>query len=101
MTGELLSATPDHEQIIKGIVDINADLPASSTLDFTTSHLPSMTQKNSFHHRVIPLSQISPHETHPNQTTETFCENNVLGHCQSANETFKVNKRIFRLFPVD
>ena len=56
VTDELLLARPDHEQIIKGIGDINADLPASSTIHFTTSPFPSMSQTNSYHYRAIPLS---------------------------------------------
>ena len=57
VTDELLPARPDCEQIIKGIGDINADLPTSSIIHFTTSPFPSMTQTNSCHHRAIPPSQ--------------------------------------------
>ena len=44
---------------IKGIDDINADLPASSTIHFITSPFPSMSQTNSCYHHATPLSQIS------------------------------------------
>ena len=37
MTDKFLPARPDDEQIIKSIGDINADLPAPSTIHFTTS----------------------------------------------------------------
>ena len=56
VTDELLPARPDHEQIIENLGDINADLPASSTIHFTTSHFPYMSQTNSCHYRAIPLS---------------------------------------------
>ena len=55
---ELISTTPEYEQIIKGICDINADLPASSTIHFTTTPFPSMSQTNSCHHYAIALNQI-------------------------------------------
>ena len=58
VTDELISARPNYEQIIKGICDINADLPASSTIHFTTSPFLSMSQTNSCHHYAIPPSQI-------------------------------------------
>ena len=58
VTDELISARPDYDQIIKGICDINADLPASSTIHFTTSPFLSMSQTNSCHHYAIPPSQI-------------------------------------------
>ena len=58
VTDELLPARLDLEQI-KGIGDINADLPASSTIHFTIRPFPSMSQTNSCHDRAFPLSQIS------------------------------------------
>ena len=45
MIDGLLPASPDHEQIIKGIGYINANLPASSTTHFITSPFPSMRQQ--------------------------------------------------------
>ena len=57
VTDELLPARQDCRQIIKGIGDINADLPASSIIHFTTSPFHSMSQTNSYHHRAIPLSK--------------------------------------------
>ena len=56
VTDKLLPARPDDEQIIKGIGDINADLPAPSTIHFTTSPFSSMSQTNLYYHRAIPLS---------------------------------------------
>ena len=50
MTDELLPALPDDDQIIKGISDINADLPASSTIHFTPIPFPSISQTNSCHY---------------------------------------------------
>ena len=52
VTDKLLPARPDDEQIIKGIGDVNADLPASSTIHFTTSPFSSMSQTNLCHHLV-------------------------------------------------
>ena len=54
VTDELLPARPDCEQIIKGIDDINTDLPASPIIHLPTSPFPSMSQTNSCHHRAIP-----------------------------------------------
>ena len=58
MTDDLIRSWPDHEQIIKGIGDIKAELLASSTIHFTTSPFQSMSQTNSSHHFAIPLPQI-------------------------------------------
>ena len=57
---ELFPALPDDEQIVKGISDINADLPASSTIHFTTIPFPSMGLTNSCHHRAISVSNMPP-----------------------------------------
>ena len=56
MTDDLLPARPDHEQIIISIGNINADLPTSFTIHFTTS--PSHPWLNSCHQLANPLSQI-------------------------------------------
>ena len=66
---KLHPARPDDEQIIKGIVDINADLPASSTIHFTTSPFSSMSQTNLCHHLVsnmLPclLDTMAPRRCH-------------------------------------